>query len=115
MSNILGTPGKISGMTGIRAGISKINLYDDVGAVRDTVTISTPLTDFAIDANGTISNTVAIEFIIGSEDIVKTGDLIQITDSVGSGILLTIDLDAQVALVNEGKAIFKIGDLTARL
>ena len=52
MADLLGVAGKVGAMTGVRALVDSAKLYNSVGSVVDTISISTPTSDFAIDANG---------------------------------------------------------------
>ena len=115
MADSIGIAGKIGAMTGLRALIASVKLYNSVGGVVDTASISTPTSDFSIDAAGQLSNAVAIDFTIAAGDVGDTAASVDLIDAAGTGILLRIDLDTNVPLTTEGTATFAIGDLTADL
>jgi len=120
MADLLGVAGKVGAMTGVRALVDSAKLYNSVGSVVDTISISTPTSDFAIDANGQITNAVQLDFTVGAGSVGTSAEYVQLLDSAGTGILLKIYLGTAtvkttVALTTEGTASFAIGAFTADL
>lgn len=114
MADSLGIQGKIQGMEGIRSQIISASLSGSGGGVATTTVAPS---DFAVSTStgteGQISNTSAISFTIGSEDVGNTAT--QVTLNATGGAMIFIDLDVTVELTTEGTATIAIGDLTADL
>lgn len=114
MATLIGLAGKIAAMEGIETLIASIKLYNSVGAVVATTSVTG--TSFATSGTtGQLSNTSAIDFTIGAEDVGDVATYVQLLNAAGTGILLQIDLDTSVTLTTEGTATFAIGALTADL
>lgn len=111
MADLLGAAGKVSAMTGIKDDIAKIVLYSS-GVTVYTLTVTG--TSFAVSGTGQLSNTAALDFVIGAEDVGGTATLVALQNSA-SAVLINIDLETPISLTTAGTATIAIGDLTADL
>jgi hypothetical protein len=114
MADTLQNEGRYYGMLGIRNETASLQLLASDTTVIDTVTISTPSTEFSVSTStGTLSNDNAITFTIAAGDVGKTAT--QVAFVGGSAELMRVDLDSSVSLTTQGDATIAAGDLTARL
>lgn len=111
MADLLGTAGKVSAMTGIKDDIAQVVLYSS-GIPVYTLTVTG--TSFAVSGLGQLSNTAALDFTIGAEDIGGTATSV-IIQNVSSANMISIDLETPIALTTAGTATIAIGNLTADL
>jgi hypothetical protein len=112
MADSLGTKGKIAAMNGIKDAIADISL--STSALGGIATSTYTGTSFAVNATtGQLSNTAALDFTIGAEDIGSTASVVSLNSS--TGVLIYIDIETPVSLTTEGTATLAIGALTADL
>ena len=119
MADTLHPAGKNAAMDGIKSEIQGIILYNSAGTNLSSETVTA--SDFTVETDGTLKNSTAIDFSIGSGAVGETATYVTLVGSAESPgdtpplELITIDLDATVTLTTEGTATFAIGDLTADL
>ena len=111
MADVFTSVGKNRAMNGIKDAISSIELLEDTGASIEEETITG--SSFTVDSGGEISNNTIITFTIAEVDVDKTVASVELKNV--SGVMIRLDLDANVSLTTAGEAEFAVGALTATL
>ena len=111
MADIFNVAGKVIAMNAIKGEIISVVLLNDAGQEIDTQVYEG--SSFTVDSGGEISNNTIITFTIAEVDVDKTVASVELKNV--SGVMIRLDLDANVSLTTEGEAEFAVGALTATL